>query len=134
MVRILPPKLKNPPSPAIVPKPKVAEHSESEATTEVVMPVAPSDESAPSRAPVLKYKTKNVKGAFAKEKAKATPKAKVKLTHNEKQAAIREQKKAKKLEKKEALKAAKKVAKKAKRTARRKAEGRKSAGSRVTTE
>ena len=71
---------------------------------------------------------------YAKETAEETPKPKVKITQNEEMAAITEQKKIKKLEKKGALKAAKKAAKKAKRTARRKAEGRKSAGSRVTTE
>jgi len=131
MVRIRPPKLKNPPS-AVAPELKADRPSEDR--VEAATPVDSVEKAVPLPAPVLKAKKKDVKGAFAQEKVKATPKAKVKLTHNEKQAAIREQKKASKLEKKESLKAAKKAAKKAKRTARRKAEARKSAGRNVVSE
>ena len=133
MVRIHAPQLKNPPSPAIAPKLKTTKHVED--ATESAVPAVALDEGTPASAPKLKAKIKNnVKGAFGKEKVKATPKEKVKLTHNEKMAARQELRKANKLKKKEAIQAAKKIAKKAKRTARRNAEKRKAAGRNFTTE
>ncbi len=136
MVRIQAPKLTSKPSSAAAPKlaHKLKAAKRSESTPDAVTSAADLDEGKPSRAPVLKYKTKNVKGAFAKEEVKAVHKEKVKVTHKEKQAALKEQRKASQLEKKEAFKAAKKTAKKAKRTARRNAAGKNAAGRTVTTE